>query len=25
VKLQETLTRQAEFIRKVPMPLASGA
>jgi hypothetical protein len=25
VKLQETLTRQAEFIRKVPMPRASGA
>ncbi len=25
VKLQEMLTRQAEFIRKVPMPRASGA
>ena len=25
VKLQETLTRQAEFIRKVPMQPASGA
>ena len=25
VKLRETLTRQAEFIRKVPMPRASGA
>jgi hypothetical protein len=25
VKLQETLTRQAEFIREVPMPRASGA
>jgi hypothetical protein len=24
VKLQEMLTRQAEFIRKVPMPRASG-
>ena len=24
VKLQEILTRQAEFIRKVPMPRASG-
>ena len=23
-KLQQTLTRQAEFIRKVPMPRASG-
>ena len=23
-KLQETLTRQVEFIRKVPMPHASG-
>jgi hypothetical protein len=25
VKLQEMLTRHAEFIRKVPMPRASGA
>jgi hypothetical protein len=25
LKLQEMLTRQAEFIRKVPMPRASGA
>jgi hypothetical protein len=25
VKLQETLTRQAEFIREVPMARASGA
>jgi hypothetical protein len=25
VKLQEMLTRHAEFIRKVPMPHASGA
>jgi hypothetical protein len=25
VKLQEMLKRQAEFIRKVPMPRASGA
>jgi hypothetical protein len=25
VKLQETLKRQAEFIRKVPMPRTSGA
>ncbi len=25
VKLQETLTRHAEFIRKAPMPHASGA
>jgi hypothetical protein len=24
VKLQEMLTRQAEFIRKVPMPRAAG-
>jgi len=24
VKLQETLTRQMEFIRKAPMPRASG-
>jgi hypothetical protein len=25
LKLQEVLSRQAEFIRKVPMPRASGA